>query len=108
MMNRRDEALADYAAAIRIDPRFALAYNNRGSMHLEQKRYDKALEDYHAAIRIDPRYALAYMGRGKVHFRRKHYRLALADWERALPLLRGTAGEKNLAKLIRMARAKIK
>ena len=72
------------------------------------KRYDKALADYDKAIRIDPEYAKAYCNRVVLHYNQKRYRLAIADWERALPLVRGTAREKTLAKYIRLARSKIK
>ena len=38
-------ALDDYNAALRLDPKFALAYNNRAAVHLHLKHYDKAWAD---------------------------------------------------------------
>jgi len=48
--------MADYNEAIRIDSKYALAYNNRGNVY--------SSKDYNEAIQIDPRFAVAYRNRG--------------------------------------------
>ena len=51
--------------AIRLDPKYASAYNNRGhGLVRTRTSYDKAIADFNEAIRLDPKYALAYTNRG--------------------------------------------
>src|SRR5882724_10035228 len=55
-----DLAIADYNEAIRLDPKNAAAYNNRGFAYGQKGDYDKALADFSEAIRLKPDYAVAY------------------------------------------------
>ena len=50
--------------AIRLDPEYAAAYNDRGGAWYAKQEYDKAIADYNEAIRLDPKYAAAYHNRG--------------------------------------------
>ena len=59
-----DEKLRAYSEAIRLDVKYAFAYNNRGSARLSKGDIDGALSDYDNAIRLDPKYASAYYNRG--------------------------------------------
>jgi len=63
-LKRYDEALAAYEQAIRLDPNYALAYNNTGNALEDLKRYEEALAAYDQAIRLNPNYALAYNNKG--------------------------------------------
>jgi tetratricopeptide (TPR) repeat protein len=49
-----DRAIADFTAAIRLDPKFSAAYDNRGLAWGREKEYQKAIADYNEAIRLDP------------------------------------------------------
>jgi len=53
----------DYDRAIEINPKFAVAYDGRGTAYAILGNYRKAMEDYDRAIEIDPRFALAYRNR---------------------------------------------
>ena len=55
-----DKAIADYDEAIRLDPKYAVAYHNRGNAWYLKHEYDKAIADYGEAIRLEPKYASAY------------------------------------------------
>ena len=55
--------MADYNEAIRIDPRFAVAYRNRGILYLNKGDNNHAIADCDEAIRIDPKYAVSYDNR---------------------------------------------
>ena len=50
--------------AIRHDPNFALAYNNKGATLNGLKRYEEALTACEQALRLDPNYAEAYDTKG--------------------------------------------
>ena len=52
--------IRDCTEAIRIDPKFAAAYHNRGRAWRGKKEYDKAIQDFTQATRVDPLYGGAY------------------------------------------------
>ena len=49
-----DRAIRDFDEAIRLDPKYARAYAERGYAWLAKGNYDQALKDYDQAIRLDP------------------------------------------------------
>src|SRR5262245_21384636 len=55
-----DTALADYNAAIQLDPKYTFAYYNRGNAWRDKGDVDRAIADYSEAIRLDPQNA-AYL-----------------------------------------------
>jgi len=81
-----DHAIADFNAAININPNFAAAYNNRGSAVQAKGDYDRAIADYSEAIRIDPNYAVAYSNRGNLFEAQGRREDAIADFLRALAI----------------------
>jgi tetratricopeptide (TPR) repeat protein len=50
-----DRAIADYSQAIRLDPKYAVAYINRGISYEAKGDNDRAIADYDQAIRLDPK-----------------------------------------------------
>ena len=66
-------AISDFNDAIRLDPKYALAYNNRGFAWSVKKDHDKAIADFDEAIRLDPKYAVAYSSRGDAWYNKKNY-----------------------------------
>ena len=59
-----DRAIADYSAAVRLDPNNAVALTNRGVVWRDKGNIDRAIADYNEAIRVDPKYATAFIYRG--------------------------------------------
>src|SRR5262249_45593365 len=59
-----DRAIADSAEAIRVNPNYAMAFNNRGFAYAKKGDNNRAIADYNEAIRLDPRNALAFASRG--------------------------------------------
>jgi tetratricopeptide (TPR) repeat protein len=54
-------AIADYTAAIRLNPNYAKAYNKRGIIHGRNLQdYPAAKADFDRAIAINPNYGDAY------------------------------------------------
>jgi eukaryotic-like serine/threonine-protein kinase len=58
------QALAAFEQVIRLNPKFARAYCNRGHMLILSKRYDEALAAYEHAARLDPAMEDAHRGQG--------------------------------------------
>ena len=54
-----DRAIADYDKAIKLNPRDANAYNNRGFAYGKKGQRDKAISDYRKALQIDPSHQFA-------------------------------------------------
>lgn len=87
-----DLAIADYNAALRIDPRYSYARVSRGYAYLAKGDEDRALQDFEAVLQApDPdsregNRASAYYGRGRIALRRKAYGQAIADFTEAVRL----------------------
>jgi tetratricopeptide (TPR) repeat protein len=47
-----DRAIADFSAAISLDPAYALAFNGRGNAYRAKGDNTHAMQDYNEAIRI--------------------------------------------------------
>ncbi len=57
-------ALSDYNTAVRINPNYTEAYNNRGVVRADIGEHVSAISDYDIAIWLDPTDAIAYYNRG--------------------------------------------
>ena len=65
-----DGAIADYTEAIRLDPKFADAYDGRGRIFLAKQDPNPAIADFDRALRLDPNRAEDYFLRGVVRYDR--------------------------------------
>jgi tetratricopeptide (TPR) repeat protein len=92
-LDRHAEALADYDAAIRIDPNLAQAHSNRGITYMALGRDTEALSDYDASIALDPKYAIAYVNKGVLHTERDEWDNALRAFETVARLGNNTAAQ---------------
>jgi clan AA aspartic protease (TIGR02281 family) len=79
-----DHAIADFHAAIRLDPNIAAPCDNRGLVYNRKGSYDRAIADLDTAIRLDPKNASAYNNRGFVYASKRDYARAIADYDQAL------------------------
>lgn len=62
-----DSAIADYNAAIKIDPNRPEAFHNRGRIWHHRRKFDIAIADYDRALALNPRYLNAYLSRAKAY-----------------------------------------
>ena len=82
-----DKAIVEYTQALRLDPNYTLAYNDRSYIYGEIKKdYDRAIADYTQAIRLNPNFVAAYHNRGSVYGHKRDYTRVIADFETALRL----------------------
>jgi len=79
-----DRAMADFDAAIRLNPRDAMAFNNRGSVHKMNRDAQRAIADYSEAIRLDRTNAMAFRNRGVLYAGIDDKNRALADFNEAV------------------------
>jgi hypothetical protein len=77
-------AIQEYTRAIKLNPNYAKAYNNRGMVKaVNLQDYQEALKDFDTAISIDPAYADAYLGRGSLRMALHDEPGAVEDWKKA-------------------------
>ncbi|HUY89642.1 MAG TPA: tetratricopeptide repeat protein [Pirellulales bacterium] len=81
VMDKQDSerALADAEAAIRLDPKFALAWMSRGECRFHCELYADAIPDFAHALELDPRLYLARLGLVYAHRKVKDFDGAIAD-----------------------------
>lgn len=87
-MRAGEDAKRDLDDAIRLAPKLAKLFNNRG-LHLLFSEPRMALADFDEAIRLDPHYAVAWSNRGDTYVELKQYDLAIADFDKAIRLAPG-------------------
>ena len=78
--------MADYNEAIRLDPKYALAFNGRGNLWRDKRDLDRAISDYDEAIRLDPKYAPALVNRGIARRDKNQLDSAFSDFDAAIKL----------------------
>jgi tetratricopeptide (TPR) repeat protein len=61
-----ERAIPDYDAAIRINPRFGSALNNRANARLKLGRPSEGVEDIELAVKIQPRHPVFNATRGEI------------------------------------------
>jgi tetratricopeptide (TPR) repeat protein len=83
---RYESSLADYDAAIRLQPDYSWAYNDRGNALVRMKQYERAIADYDTAIRLDPGFAAAFNNRGNANSDKGQYAKARLDYDAAIRL----------------------
>ena len=101
------EAVIDaYDKAIRLEPDYAEAYNNRGIAKNNLGRHEEAIADYDEAIRLKPDYTMAYNNRGKTNALLNRTDEARQDFETAITFARD-AGNEALARDAKRALKKL-
>jgi tetratricopeptide (TPR) repeat protein len=81
-----DQTIDIYSKAIKINPKFAKAYNNRGIAYMWKKQYDNAVADFNKAIEFDPKNGKAYNNRAIVYSYQGETDKALKDLKKAKSL----------------------
>ena len=85
------EAVKAYGKAIRLNPDYAAAYNNRGKCYTRLGDYRQAVKDFNNAIALNPGLATTHYNRGNAYTRLGNYRRAITDFDRAIALDPGFA-----------------
>jgi tetratricopeptide (TPR) repeat protein len=78
-----DHAVADYEAAIKLDPNSGFAFSSRAGLRYADGEVDRAIADYDRVIELKPD-ALNFIARGNVHLAKADADRALADFDQAI------------------------
>ena len=102
------EAIANFTAAIKVDPGNSTDYNNRGSARqillnnagvTEEKQYKGVLNDYTEAIELDPNTPVSYFQRGALKSKIGLRHEAVIDLEKALKIFQAIGSEKHISEV---------
>jgi tetratricopeptide (TPR) repeat protein len=74
-----EEAINFYQGALELDPCFADALNNLGSVYFHQRNFQEALEQYTQAIACKPDFIPAYINRANTYYELNELYSALKD-----------------------------
>ena len=95
-----DQAIADFTAAIELNPQYAQAYNNRGLAYLRQGDYDRAIADCTTAIELNSQLVEAYNNLGLAYYGQGEYNEAISKYTTAIDLGQQlTEGTTQLSRL---------
>ena len=82
-----DEAIVEFNEALKLNPSYAPAYNERGIAYaLGNSQYNQASSDFTMAIERNPRYAIAYANRGHTYQMKGQYNKAVSDFNMAIEI----------------------
>ncbi len=93
MIGQIDKAIEAYSHVIKRNPRYPVAYYNRGRAYHGEGELDRAIRDYSKAIELKPDFAEAYQMRGIVYYGKGDYDRAIKDYNKVIEL------EPNNAKI---------
>ena len=79
-------SISDYNQALRINPNFAYAYNNRGVLKVALNDIEGAMADYAKALEINSKYADVYYNRANLKYMLSDNNGALEDYNKAIEL----------------------
>jgi hypothetical protein len=83
---RQHRAIADYDEALRLDPKYAFAFNNRGNVYKAKGDLDRAIADYNEALRLDPKHAVDFNSRGNAYQDKGDLDRAIVDYNEVIRL----------------------
>jgi tetratricopeptide (TPR) repeat protein len=86
MMQRYREAKKSFDQSIKLDRKFADAYNNRGVVLYEERKYGAAVKEYRRAIALDGNSASFFSNLGAALFAKKEFEPAVVAYQHAVEL----------------------
>jgi tetratricopeptide (TPR) repeat protein len=81
-----EDAITYYTKALKVNPKDAIAYNNRGLAWGKKGDYDNAIADFTKSVEIDPQFADAYKNRGIVYYNKGDYNRTCSDFQKSCEL----------------------
>ncbi len=81
-----NEALEEFLAAAKMEPKNALASNNVGYLYYRLGKYEDAISWYQKTIQVDPRRAIAYANLGDLYYKLERMADARPIYEKYLEL----------------------
>ncbi len=84
--NKYEKSLYHYDKAIKRQPFYDNAYNNRGAVYVKLGLYRQALDDFNKTISLNPSYTQAYNNRANILAKAGQYNSAIEDLTKAIKI----------------------
>ncbi len=81
-----NEAIEAFNKAIELNPKDAVAYNNRGAAYGQTGNYKQQIEDSSKALQLNPKDAVAFNNRGVAYGELGNYEQEIEDCTKAIEL----------------------
>jgi tetratricopeptide (TPR) repeat protein len=78
-----DQAILLLNKSLETNPKYAPAYEIRGTIYSSREQYDQAISDFNRALEIDPGFAEAYFRRSRAYCIDKEYDKSWEDIKKA-------------------------
>jgi tetratricopeptide (TPR) repeat protein len=78
-----DQAILLLNKSLETNPKYAAAYEIRGTIYSSREQYDQAISDFNRALEIDPGFAEAYFRRSRAYCINKEYDKSWKDIKKA-------------------------
>ncbi len=85
-LGQHEKAKNYYDKALRLNPKYADAYNNRGNAKNDLGKHQEAIADFDTALELNPQHHLAYYNRGNAKRALGKHQEAIVDFDTALEL----------------------
>jgi tetratricopeptide (TPR) repeat protein len=85
-MGNLGAAKKHYERAVKLNPKYAEAVNNIGTVHYANKSYRRAVNQYKKALKLAPKSASIHSNLGTAYFSRKNYKGAFEAYQIALSI----------------------
>ena len=86
LLGKVEAAIKVYSDAIELNPRYSVAYTNRGVLYCYKGEYDIAIKDFNMAIKLNPNNFFAYNNRGNAYGKTENSDRAIEDFNAAIKL----------------------
>ncbi len=86
MEGKYNEAIEAFNKAIELNPKDAVAYNNRGAAYGQTGNYKQQIEDSSKALQLNPKDAVAFNNRGVAYGELSNYEQEIEDCTKAIEL----------------------
>ena len=86
MEGKYNEAIEAFNKAIELNPKDAVAYNNRGAAYGQTGNYKQQIEDSSKALQLNPKDAVAFNNRGVAYGELGNYEQEIEDCTKAIEL----------------------
>ena len=84
--NWYEKSVEYYSEVLKLNPVFAVAYNNRGLAYHKKAEFDNAIKDFNKVIELAPHYTEGYRNRGGAFFEKGKFNKTIADLKMVLTL----------------------
>src|SRR5262249_52597333 len=90
-----DKAIADFSAAIQLQPQTATYFAWRGACYTHKPDYAAAIADYSEALRLEPKNSAFLVSRGDCFRSQQKWDQAQSDYQASLELRKAASGAEH-------------